>query len=180
MLLRRKEVVEQLQTAIEEESNTLLSQIEFVQKTLESMYTSSHGQKAAKATKAKRNGENLQRQPEPTIAELKELSGWLEQRYRLEDIFRKASHGSRGATKKIMPLRGDTQLRSENTTNSFGVQPLSRPPFNYRKATSSSLEFSQKQVLESATAAPLIQKKNRKKNTLRSRIRDAQDAQYLM
>eukprot|EP00946_MAST-07B_sp_MAST-7B-sp1_P001852 g1852.t1 len=100
-----EKVVIQLRAALQEESTTLLSQISSVQRTLEAMYTTAHREKEKDSELSAGEATTLEGDStaDPTIEELRELSSWLEQRCRLEDIFRKVSDSSKSGKTKVLP-----------------------------------------------------------------------------
>ena len=182
-------VVTQLQAALHDEANTLLSQISSVQKTLETMYTTAHQEeeddRAAFANGTAPAANSLSSPystADPTLEELRELSSWLEQRCRLEDIFKKASISSQRAKKKVLPLRnGGVAAIGNRPDDRDQRSSLTLPSFKPLHSASALRQQHQSKDMTTEVAPPaVVVKRSRKKNALRSRIREAQDAQYLM
>ena len=111
------------------------------------------------------------------LEELRELSRWLEQRCRLEDIFKKASDSSRMAKKCPLQNSSLPPFMNRSTKDMRSSVALSHST----AYTSSSVCSQQHSRAEMMWQSDLLQLGGEaKRNALRSRIREAQDAQYLM
>ena len=130
----------------------------------------------------------------PTLKELRELSERLEQRCRLEDIFAKESNRTRIAPMSLPPRSSLSSLASLSKLTVGGSKGKLMQQQQQRKEdsfSSSSLfptkveeeeeveEQKKKDDGEKMKKKEMMKRSSKKKSSMRARIQEAQDSQYL-
>lgn len=169
-------VLQQIKLSLHEENVRLTQDIAQVNATLEVLYSSTSSQRRAEEEEERREEEEAavtshereekdDRRRPPTLEELKALSKSLEQRCKLEDIFQ-----NKKLNRTIVPPLAMREVREvREVVGMVGRRTKKRVVGVKKKAVG---------VGSTGGRVPVQQPKP-KKSSLRSRIREAQDSQYL-
>ena len=126
----------------------------------------------------------------PTLKELRELSERLEQRCRLEDIFAKESNRTRIAPMSLPPRSSLSSLASLSKLTVGGSkgklmqQQRKEDSFSSSSLLSTKVEEEEEEQKkkddgEKMKKKEMMKRSSKKKSSMRARIQEAQDSQYL-